>query len=196
MLYELILTLDLACSFVQNADSKLPKIEVWLDGPALKTNGIRWPRFEDGKLQDCLSVEKPSHITINLPSGRKFVTWSKTVFVDTRNRQVWLVSTVPLAKRHTPFRQALTKIEAIATELGIKNDPTVGSAFKNWAKQQPKENSAFPLSTGASVEDNVWLRLEVRYNEELEGWYVKAVFNIEQKDNVDVKEKRVRTKDK
>jgi hypothetical protein len=160
--------------------SKLPMLEVWLDGSVKSVKGLCWPRSTEGseQLASITAYEKPCQVCLHFPSGKHYTFKAKYVTLEQKKG---LVESVGISPRSglTSFADALNEVETLARNLGILTKPLIRKRFKRWREFPPR----LGVSTGAALEKGVEVFIELLpYDINSEEWYsVLSFYKAEEK---------------
>jgi hypothetical protein len=126
-------------------------------------------------------VQKPCEVKVSFPGGKVYSSYSKILFVDAQDDQVWIVKITPFEDA-LPSKQAVTSLASIVADIeqrfAIPAERSVQEKILGW---QPKSATfGNTKSTRIELEETVSLFIELREsNSERDTWFATLSFSYE-----------------
>jgi len=136
------------------------QIQVVFGKNLVSSSGLDWPETTTG-LSDICAVESPANLTITLPSGQAFSTYSKLTFCNQKHSNLVQVEFTPL-KDSRNLLAALDSVETVAEQLGFAPDSEVRSQIVGLRRAPPQPDPFHTISIAGQLEQGVEMLLELK----------------------------------
>ena len=106
------------------------EMEVWLGGAVDKLVGHQWPKEGDEYADSC-GLDRPVHLAVRLPSGKKLTVWSKYVLLSQEEGIVTMVVVNPCPVP-CKFREAIDAVEKFGRNVVLEDGPAYFAELQRW----------------------------------------------------------------